>query len=153
MKSLFDREKKHLPNKRIPKLDIYCLGYVDNYDVWLVIEEWEFRIYNYEYWSWESISDAWHEDEDWRCGCDKYFEWVWDYMDMATVEYSVAEFTNKDCVDIARELATICEEELEDSRSLVDWAWNPTEGLIDFIRNWLKKIAEYKWNLYYTYYK
>lgn len=151
MRGLFYNVVKHLPNKPIKREDFYILGYTDNYDVYLVIEEWEFRIYNYEYWSYENIHEN-HEDEDWRDGVGEYFEGMEDYMDTDTCEYSVAEFENKTPIEMAIELANRCEEDLEDCYNARDWASVSTR-LINFITAWLTKIAQYKWQRVYGYYK
>ena len=60
-----DKYIKHLPSHQIMLGDECCLGYDNSYDFWLVFEEWEFRIYTYEWWSYDSIIDWEHENEDW----------------------------------------------------------------------------------------
>lgn len=143
---------KHLPKNRIPLQDRMYLGYVDNYDHWLVVEEWEFRVYNYEYWSWESIEEN-HEDETWRAESCDYFADADGCLDMDTCEYAVPKFEWKDAVEMANEIYTACEEDLEDmSYSVYDWV-NPSQQLVDFISRGLLKVKEYQDSLVYCYYK
>ena len=143
---------KHLPKNRIPLQHRMYLGYVDNYDHWLVVEEWEFRVYNYEYWSWESIEEN-HEDETWWAESCDYFTDADGCMDVDTCEYTVLKFEWKDAVEMANEIYTACEEDLEDvSYSVYDWV-NPSQQLVDFISRGLFKVKEYQDSLVYCYYK
>lgn len=154
MKSLFNNVVKHLPEKPIKRENLFALGYVESYDVWLAIEDWEFRIYNYEWWSYDSIVGWEHEDEDWWCDCCQYFLDTCDCMDKSTCEYSVAEFTNRCPEDMAQELLNICIDQLEDvGIHMEDDGWVPSKALIDFIRDWMKKVEKYKDSFVFYYYK
>lgn len=149
---------KHLPKKRIAREDRMYLGYADNYDVVLAIEDWEIRIYNYEYWSDDAITDWEHEDEDWREPIDDYFGWVEWNLDVETCEYLVADFESNDPNDMAKELLYACTDELEDrSWTIYDLDDNndaiPSQKLVDFLRRCLVKTKEYQDSLAYAYYK
>lgn len=137
---------KHLPQKCIPREDKLLLGYRDDYDYWLVFEEWEFRVYSYQWWSMDGIIDGGHEDEDWRDDCDTYFKWGDGCLDIYTCEYATVKFENNNPEDMAYEIWTPCED-LESRYSISDGndEW-PNDKLVDFIANHLK-------NKVYCYYK
>lgn len=148
---------KHIPEKHISSDDMLCLWYRDNYDCLLVVEEWEFRIYSYEYWSEENIMEN-HEDEDWWENIWKYFGDDSAYLDLDTIEYLPIKFENMwNPIDMASELLVSCEIAIDELvYSLTDWGDDeliPSKKFIDFIKHWLDKIAEYKnWKVY-LYYK
>lgn len=150
MINLFDKTVKHIPKKHISRHDCMYLGYVDSYCVWLVVEEWEFRIYNYEEWREEDLRD--HEWEDWW-GC------VWDffgdsvsYLDIDTIEYSLPTFEEMSPLGIASELLLACDD-LEDVSYTISDGWVPTDAFLDFIRHWIDEIKLFKnWKVY-LYYK
>lgn len=152
MRSLFDNEVRHLPQKIIPAEDSFYLGYVENNDVRLVIEEGEFRVYNYEWWSWESINEN-HYDEWWWVDIGEYFGGGCDCMDRDTCQYSVVEFDSKDAVDMAIELANVCTEELEDTSYVREDNERVRQNLVDFIRRWMWMVDSYKNSFVYYYYK
>ena len=135
---------KHLPQKRIPREDELCLGYCDNYDYWLVFEEWEFRIYDYEWWSNDSIAN--HEWEDWYDEVDNYFAGGDDYLDKNTCEYMSLKFENNNSEWMAYEIWEACDN-LEDRFSITDNTdeW-PNDKLVNFIK-------EHSMNRVYCYYK
>lgn len=155
--SFFEWAIKHLPDKTIPREDYISLGYVDWYDVLLVIEEWEFRIYNYEYWGYDAIEDWEHGDEDWYAHIDDYFPWMWDFLDKDTCEYKVAEFESNNPFDMAHEILMACEERLDDMGGRIYDMSNeitrPSSELILFMERWLKEVAKYNGSLVYQYYK
>lgn len=143
---------RHLPKEHIPKENIFWLGFWDGYEFLLVIEEWEFRIYNYEYWSDESIYDS-HQDEDWWTSIQNYF-WVWDdCLDTDTCEYSVAKFENDTPIAMAGELLAVCREKLDDLNWALDDNWWPSTGLIGFIARGIVENMTYGKQKVYTYYK
>lgn len=151
MINLFDKTIKHIPKKHISTKDCIYLGYTDNYPVWLVVEEWEFRIYNYEEWIEEDLND--HEDEDW-------WACVWDflgdsvsYFDKDTIEYSVPKFENmNNPLDMASEIILACDDLEDVSYRISDW-WVPSDELIDFIKHWLEQVSVYNNCKIYCYYK
>lgn len=153
MKSFLDNEIKHLPTKRILVGDRMYLGYVDSYDCWLVVEEWEFRIYNYEYWSRDSIQDWEHEDETWWSECDTYFAGPDGCFDTDTCEYVVAEFDSDKPEVMAEELLARCDLDLEDVSYRISDNNEPSVELINFIKSGLEKIGRYDGSLVYQYYK
>ena len=144
---------RHLPKNRIPLQDRIYLGYVDGYDHWLVVEEWEFRIYDYEYWSWDSIEDGDHEEETWWAESCDYFADADGCMDTDSCQYTAPKFEWKDAVEMANEIYTACDDCLEDiSYSVYDWV-NVSQQLVDFISRGLLKVKEYQDSLVYCYYK
>ena len=159
MDSLFEDQIRHLPKATISKEDSYYLGYVDGCDVRLVVEEWEFRIYNYERWSYDSIREWDHEDESWWGDCCIYFSGASDCLDEDTVEYSVPKFDSYIPKEMAIEIAEKCSEELEDiafvreTDSPYEDRLIPKKELVEFICNALEKVDEYKHNFVFYYYK
>lgn len=147
---LFDKTVKNIPKKHISKEDCMYLGYVDSYCVWLVVEEWEFRIYNYEEWREEDLRD--HEWEDWwACVWDFFGDSV-SYLDMDTIEYSVPKFEEMSPLSIASEVLLACDD-LEDVSYSVSDGWIPTDQFLNFIRHWIDEIELFKnWKVY-LYYK
>lgn len=137
----------HLPRHLILREDECCLGYKDSYDYWLVFEEWEFRVYSYEWWSYDSIVGWGHENEDWYSDCDNYFQWADDFLDRETCVYRTLEFENTNPEWMAREIWEACDDILEDCYSITcdDWDW-PNDKLINFIK-------EHSMNRVYCYYK
>lgn len=144
MESFFTNPIKHIPDK--PISDYIYLGYtVDSYDVYLVWEENEFRIYNYEYWSYDSIIDWEHENEDWYENISRYFvSACGDYLDLGSLEYIVPKFEGKDAIDIASEIVNVWEEELDVNTCMEYWA--PIDRLVNFIDTHLNGLV-------YAYYK
>ena len=152
MRPITDNCIYHIPEKMIKEEDYMYLGYVDNRDALLVVEEWEFRIYQYEYWSWDSIVDGNHEDEDWWCNNDSLFCRADGCMDWATCCYSVPKFESDRPADMALELANRCSEDLEDDGNCRDWVF-VAEKLIKFLTSWIEKIKDYDRSKVYAYYK
>jgi hypothetical protein len=152
MTQLFDDEIPHIPKKTIE--DLIYLWFVDWYEVWLCVEDWEFRIYNYEYWDYNSIVDNWHQDETWRDYADNYFDCACDCLDVDTIRYSIPMFSSNEPKEMAKQLLETCKADLEDTATHLEatsgWPW---QALIDFIAKWLEKIAEYENRLVYCYYK
>lgn len=137
---------KHLPKKCIAREDELCLGYDQSYDFWLVYEEWEFRIYTYEWWSYDSIVDWEHEDETWRDDVCLYFSGADDCFDKDSCEYTPVKFENTNPEWMAFEIWEAVKD-IEDSYSATnnDWDW-PSDKLINF-------IVEHFRNKVYCYYK
>lgn len=152
MIDIFEDEIHRLPEKAIPRGDYIYLGYVDGYDALLCVEEWEFRVYNYEFWGEEDILDN-HEDEDWRACRGDYFEWATDCLDKDTLQYTTIMFDNtKDTYSMACELLKACESALEDlSRSIFDeWETRiPSATLLSFLEGWKQKLNKCKAYFYY----
>lgn len=138
--------KKHLPQKRITSEDMCCLGYDGSWDFWLVFEEWEFRIYIYEWWSYDNIVDWEHEWEDWYSEVDNYFARVDNFLDTDSCKYFTVEFVNNNPEGMAYEIREACDN-LEDCYSITcaEWDW-PNNKLINFIANHIK-------NKVYLYYE
>lgn len=154
MKSLYsDNAIRSLPKEMIRREDYFYLGYVDGYDTYLVVEEWEFRIYNFEWWSYESIVDWEHEEEDWRCDIGAYFQGREEEMDKDSCEYCVAKFDSNNPLEMALELANVCSEELEDNTyTRADDGLVKAE-LVDFLKRWMVKVKKYQNSFAYHYYK
>lgn len=138
--------KKHFPQKRIKSEDMCCLGYDNSWDFWLVFEEWEFRIYTYEWWSYDGVRDWGYENEDWYEDVNNYFADGDDYLDKDTCEYMSLKFENNNPEWMAYEIWEACDD-LEDRYSISDWndEW-PNDKLVNFITDHIK-------NKVYCYYK
>ena len=153
MTQLFDDEIPHIPKKTIK--DLIYLWYCDWYEAWLCVEDWEFRIYNYEWWGHDRLRDWWYEDETWRAWADNYFDCADECLDVDTIRYSIPMFSSNEPKEMAKQLLEACKADLEDVAAhleTINGSW-PWQALIDFIANWLKKIAEYENRLVYCYYK
>lgn len=152
---LFDNLILHMPKETIPREDWLYLGWVENYNAVLCYEEWEFRIYSYEQFDMNEIQDWGFEDEDWREWADNSFHWIDYILDKESCKYSKLELPDiLDCVEIARNILFACDDELEyTSYQLYDMNDVPSERLVDFIRNWLAKMRDYKATFVYHYYK
>lgn len=152
MTQLFDDEIPHIPKKTIR--DLIYLWYCDWYEAWLCVEDWEFRIYNYEWWGHDSLVDWWYEDETWWAWADSYFDCADECLDVDTIRYSIPMFSSNEPKEMAEQLLEACKADLEDTATHLEavggWPW---QALIDFITNWLRKIAEYENRLVYCYYK
>lgn len=117
----------------------------------LAIEDLEFRIYSYEYWSGEDLEDEWHLDDSRVSPRGRFFEWAVDYLDIDSLWYVKAEFSSEDAVDMAKELLETCNSQLDyQSYRLDDGNGIPSEDLVDFIKRWITKI---KYSKVYAYYK
>ena len=146
--------KRHLPSKKIPYEDIMYLGYTDWYDVVLVVEEWEFRIYNYEWWSWDSIVDGEHEDDERVADVQNYFGSGSDCFDKDSCSYCIPDFTDGSDINLmAQELYDACSTDLDETTYRLGNGGEPSNELKTFIRTWLLKIWQYNNTLCYTYYK
>lgn len=156
IRSLWNNMTRWLPEKRIHLEDFLYLWYVDSCDTYLAVEKWEFKIYEFEWWSYESIQDGWHEDETWWCDINDYFQGVDECMDMDTCEYSVLEpedFETNEPYAMAKELLDVMNQELEDV-SYCSYEWEePSDKFVKFIEDGLKKIWKYNKTLVYCYYK
>ena len=153
MIDLFDNAIKHLPEIKIPSENMLYLWYTDNYDVRLVVEEWEFRVYNYEYWSWDSIRDGDHEDEEWWGSINNYFDNSWDCLDKDTCEYVPIKFETDIPLDMASEIVSACNFLADVGNRVLNSDGWATNDLITFIKDGLIKIWMYKNTLVYCYYK
>ena len=141
-----DKCIKHLPKNQIALGDECCLGFDNSYDFWLVFEEWEFRIYSYEWWSYDSIVDWEHEDQHWWRYCNDFFKWTDGCLDLDSCEYLPVKFENTNPEWMAYEIWEACDD-LEDRYSISDWndEW-PNDKLVNFIK-------EHLMNKIYCYYK
>lgn len=148
MIKLFEGGTRHIPDE--PIMDGIYLWFVDWFEAWLCIEEWEFRIYNYEYRSYDSIVGWWHEDEEWRNYTLNFFLGAEDCLDIETIQYTVPKFSSMNPVDIAEEIYLACNSELDDISPNIVWENdNPSQELVDFIRRWITKIKNTKTYAYY----
>lgn len=152
MIQLFDDEIPHIPKKTIK--DLIYLWFCDWYEAWLCVEDWEFRIYNYEWWCHDSLRDWWYEDETWWAWADNYFDCADECLDVDTIRYSIPMFSSNEPKEMAKELLEACKADLEDTATHLEavggWPW---QALIDFMAKWLEKIAKYENRLVYCYYK
>lgn len=137
---------KHVPKK--PLDYIYLWDEYDNICFYLTVEDFEFRVYSYEYRSEESLMEDWNLDAAWAYPIDNFFNNGSGYLDIDSLWYVKIDFSSKDVVEMARELLDACCDQLDyHSYGIYDYDNIPSERLVDFIRRW---VAEKK---VYAYYK
>lgn len=143
-----------IPEKVISGNDYFYIWMSNDYEYLLVVENWELRIYSYEYWSEDSILDS-HQWEDWWSYLYGCFEWMYDCFDRHTMRYSALNIKWKAPFDIAKEIIDWADENMADD---LNWALVenndrrnkiPGSDLIRFINRALGKIGEKT----YCYYK
>lgn len=143
----------HIPEKQIKAWDYWYLWFWNDKEYVLTIEDWEFRVYQYEYWGEDTIED--YLDEDWRAYSHDYFEDYGGCMAKDSCKYQTI-FINKK-TDTNIEIASyiieaydrLCCDDMNDSLVEDRATKSPSESFIDFIRNKLSKIGERA----YCYYK
>ena len=54
----------------------------DGFQYVLVLEDWEFRVYNYEF-----LDEAYHDDEGFREACDYFYNFDW-YLNVNSLSYT-----------------------------------------------------------------
>ena len=143
-----------IPEKVISGNDYFYIWMSNDYEYLLVVENWELRIYSYEYWSEDSIQEN-HSWEDWWEYLHTCFEWMYDCFDRLTMRYSALDIKWKAPFDIAKEIINWADENMADDLS---WALVenndrrnkiPGSDLIRFIERALSKVGERT----YCYYK
>ena len=144
----------HIPEKTISGNDYFYIWMFNDYEYQLVVEDWELRIYSYDYWSEDSIQDN-HSWEDWWSYLHHCFEWMYDCFDRLTMKYSALNIKWKETFDIAKEIVNWADINMADdvNRSLVENGDRtdkvPSSELLKFINRALNKIGEKA----YCYYK
>jgi len=140
---------KHAPEKPLDYVYLWNRG--DTFCFYLTVEDFEFRIYSYEYRDEESLMEDWNLDADWVYPIDNFFNNGGGYLDIDSLWYVKAEFSSEDAVEMARELLEACCDQLDyKSYRIFDYDSIPSELLVDFIRRW---IAKTKYGKVYAYYK
>lgn len=135
---------KHVPKELLDCVYLWERGSLSYY---LTVEDFEFRIYSYEYRDEETLMDDWNLDAAWVYPIDNFFNNVGGYLDIDSLWYVKAEFSSKDVVEMARELLEACCDQLDyHSYRIYDYDNIPSEHLVDFIRRWTEKKV-------YAYYK
>lgn len=143
-----------IPGKVITGHDYFYIWMSGDYEYLLVVEDWELRIYSYEYWSEDNIQDN-HSWEDWWSWLHDCFEWMYDCFDKNTMRYLTLNVRWKEAFDIAKEIINWADINMAD-----DLNWElvenndrrnkvPSSDLIRFINRVLSKIGEKT----YCYYK
>ena len=144
----------HIPEKTISGNDYYYIWMSNDYEYQLVVEDWELRIYSYDYWSEDNIQEN-HRLEDWWDYLHTCFVGMYDCFDKNTIRYSTLNIEWKAPFDIAKEIINWADSYMAD-----DLNWSlvenndrrnkvPSSDLIRFINRALSKIGEKT----YCYYK
>lgn len=144
----------HIPETVISGNDYFYIWMSNDYEYHLVVENWELRIYSYDYWSEDTIQDN-HSWEDWWGWLHDCFEWMYDCFARNTMRYQTLNIEWKEAFDIAKEIINWADSSMADdlSRSLVennDRRFKvPSSEFIRFINRALSKVGEKT----YCYYK
>lgn len=143
-----------IPGKVISGNDYFYIWMSNDYEYLLVVENWELRIYSYEYWSEDNIQSD-HSWEDWWSYLHGCFVGMYDCFDRRTMRYSALDIKWKEAFDIAKEIINWADINMADD---VNWSLVengdrrnkiPSSDLIRFIKRALSKIGE----KIYCYYK
>ena len=143
-----------IPEKAISGNDYFYIWMSNDYEYLLVVENWELRIYSYEYWSEDSIQDN-HSWEDWRDYLYNCFESMYDCFESNSMRYSALNIKWKETFDIAKEIINWADINMADDVNCCLVENNdrtdkvPSSSLINFINRALSKIGEKA----YCYYK
>lgn len=143
-----------IPEKTISGNDYFYIWMSNDYEYLLVVENWELRIYSYDYWSEDNIQEN-HSWEDWWSYLHGCFEWMYDCFARNTMRYSALNIKWKEAFDIAKEIINWADGNMAD-----DLNWSlvenndrrnkiPSSDLIRFVERALSKIGE----KIYCYYK
>lgn len=144
----------HIPEKVISGNGFFYLWMSNDYEYQLVVEDWELRIYCYDYWSEDSIQDN-HSWEDWWDYLYNCFQWMYDCFARNTMSCLTLNVKWKEPFDIAKEIANWADNNMTDDLSCYLVENNdrrskiPSTNLIRFIEMALSKIGEKT----YCYYK
>ncbi len=144
----------HIPEKVISGNDFFYIWMSNDYEYQLVVEDWELRIYSYDYWSEDSIQDN-HNWEDWWGWLHDCFEWMYDCFARNTMSYQTLNIEWKEPFDIAKQIINWADNNMADDLSCYLVENNnrvykvPSPNLLNFIKRALSKIGEKT----YCYYK
>lgn len=144
----------NVPEETISWNDYFYIWMSNDYEYHLVIENWELRIYSYDYWSEDTILSD-HQWEDWWQYLNRYFEWMYDCFAIDTMRYQILNIEWKAPFDIAKEIIDWADSSLADDLSCYLVQDNdrrdrvPSSNLLKFINRALKKIGTRT----YCYYK
>lgn len=144
----------HIPEKVISGNDYFYIWMSNDYEYQLVVEDWELRVYSYDYWSEDTIQDN-HSWEDWWGYLHTCFEWMYDCFARDTMRYQILNVEWKAPFDIAKETINWADRNMAD-----DLNWSlvenndrrykvPSSDLLKFINRALSKVGE----KVYCYYK
>lgn len=145
---------RHIPEKVISGNDYFYLWMSNDYEYQLVVEDWELRIYSYDYWSEDTIQDN-HSWEDWWDYLYNCFEWMYDCFARDTMRFQTLNVEWKETFDIAKEIVNWADRNMTDDvgGSIVEnddrTIKLPSSTLLRFIERALSKIGEKT----YCYYK
>lgn len=144
----------HIPEKVISGNDYFYIWMSNDYEYHLVVENWELRIYSYDYWSEDNIQ-ADHSWEDWWGYLYTYFQWMFDCFDRNTMRYMALNIEWKAPFDIAKEIINWAYRNMADDLSYYLVEDNnrtskvPSSNFLKFINRALSKVGE----KVYQYYK
>ena len=143
-----------IPEKTISGNDYFYIWMSNDYEYLLVVENWELRIYSYDFWSEETIQDN-HSWEEWWGYLHDCFEGMYDCFARTTMRYSALNIEWKETFDIAKEIVNWADISMADDVNCCLVENNdrtdkvPSSDLIKFINRALSKIGEKA----YCYYK
>ena len=143
----------HIPEKVISG-NAYFYLWMSDYEYQLVIEDWELRIYSYDYWSEDSIQSD-YSWEDWWDYLQNCFAWMYDCFNKNTMRYIALNVEWGEPFAIAKEIVNWADYNMNDDLgySLVEDNDRrnkiPSTQLIRFIERALNKAGEKT----YCYYK
>ena len=107
-----------IPEKVISGNDYFYIWMSNDYEYHLVVEDWELRIYSYDYWSEDSIQEN-HSWEDWWDYLYNCFESMYDCFESNTMRYQALNIEWKAPFDIAKEIINWADENMADD---LNWA-------------------------------
>lgn len=143
-----------IPGKAISGNDYFYIWMSNDYEYHLVVENWELRIYSYDYWSEDNIqSDHWWED--WWGWLHNCFVGMYDCFDRNTMRYLALNIEWKETFDIAKEIINWADSNMADDLNYELVENNdrrnkiPSSEFIKFINRALSKVGEKA----YCYYK
>ncbi len=144
----------HIPEKVISGNDYFYIWMSNDYEYHLVVEDWELRIYTYDYWSEDTIQDN-HSWEGWWEYLQNCFEWMYDCFARNTMRYQTLNIEWKEPFDIAKEIINWADSSMTEDLSFYLVKDNnrvskvPSSNLLKFLNRALSKIGEKT----YCYYK
>lgn len=144
----------HIPEKVISGNDYFYIWMSLDYEYQLVVEDWELRVYSYDYWSEDTIHSN-HSWEDWWSYLHGCFAGMYDCFARSTMRYQVLNIEWKETFDIAKEIINWADNSMADDLSCYLVQDNnrmskvPSTNFLKFIKRALEKIGD----KVYCYYK
>lgn len=136
----------NMPAKVISGNDYFYIWMSNDYEYQLVVEDWELRIYSYDYWSEDTIMSN-HAWEDWWGLLSLCFEWMYDCFVRNTMRCLALNTEWKEPFDIAKQIINWADNNMADDLSCYLVEDNnrenkiPSSNLIKFIKRALEWIG------------